>query len=124
MKTPDIKDLIVNVLGRQQLTNDQLLAQLCTDERIREIKLGKPRFLSILRDMLITGRLERHTEDNVTRISAVFDAYSAEFGGTAWHVVKYDEGRFNGTILGQNFIEQEARICADALNAVARKSRG
>lgn len=40
-----------------------------------------------------------------------------------WMVVEYDNGRFNGTILGENFTEAQARTCVTALNELDRKVR-
>lgn len=56
MDTVELKALIVNTIGRQQLTSGE---QLCTDERVREVKLGKPRLMQLLRHLVDDGAIEK-----------------------------------------------------------------
>lgn len=129
MKTDSLQDVIVSTIGHQTLTTDQLLAQLCTDERIREIRLSRARLSQVMRSMVVSGRIVRVTEPygttSVTRFSLPTDAYSAESppDTPGWIVVKYDDGRLNGEILGSNFTEADARTCASTLNARDRDAR-
>lgn len=129
MKTDSLQDVIVSTIGHQILTADQLHAQLCTDERVREIGLSRARLSQVMRQMALSGRITRVTEPcgatYITRFSLPVDAYSAERPPNAsrWIVVKYDDGRLNGEILGSNFTEADARACASALNARDRDVR-
>lgn len=130
MKSAYLKTIIVSTLGRQQLTSDQILAQLHTDERIREIKLGRPRLVTILRAMIDKGELSRVIEacatGDVRRYYIPTDSYVADksHSTSGWCVIKYDEGHFNGTVIGSNLTESDARTCAAALNARDCKVRG
>jgi hypothetical protein len=126
MNTKFLQDHVVRVLGHQKMTSDDLLVQLNIDNQIRKLKLGLPRLRSILREMVNVGTVEKAYGKLRDQRPVYFvppDAYIAEYGGTTWHVVKYDEGRFNGTILGGNFSEDEARVCAAALNKRERDGR-
>lgn len=129
MKTDTLQDLIVDMLGLQQLTISQLHAQLNTDDRVREIKLGAPRLSQVLRAMLKKGTIAFVKHDNWDthrRYYVPADAYRADKSHHtgAWMVLKYDEGRFNAVILGDNFSEPDARTCAASLNDRDRKVRG
>jgi hypothetical protein len=133
MNTIELKALIVNMIGRQQLTSGQLYGQLCTDERAREARLGKPRLLQLLRHLVDDGTIEKIYADargGVARYYVPHEAYIAELGcgpGLAldrWSVIKRDENKLGGTILGNNFVEADAKICAAALNERDRQVCG
>ena len=120
---------IIETLGSQNLTVDQLYGKLRTSWSAPTKIPTMTRVRSALRDMAANGTvvIDRTMEATgvIKRFSVALDMYRADqIDGARWGVIRFDVSGLHPVTIGNAMTEAEARVCATALNAHDRKVRG